>query len=59
MESVMKLPKSKEDHKALTKKLAFIAVFGVTGIVAVATYKYMKKQLSFEDLNWDDVWKGM
>lgn len=55
----MKLPKSKSDRKTLTKGLAFVAVFGVTGIVAVATYKYLKKQLSFDDLNWDEIWKDM
>jgi hypothetical protein len=48
-----------ENRKDLMKKLAFLAVFGVTGAVAAATYKYTKKQLNLDDLNWDDIWKDI
>lgn len=55
----MNLPNTTEDYKSLTKKLAFLAVFGVTGIVAVGTYRYVKKQLSLDDIDWDAVWKDL
>ena len=55
----MNLPDSLDRQKDLSKKIAFLAVFGITGIVAVTTYKYLKKQLSFDDLDWGEVWKDM
>lgn len=40
------------------KKVAFLAVFGVTGVVALAAYRYVKLKLSgIDDINWDDISK--
>jgi hypothetical protein len=38
------------------KKVAFLAVFGVTGVAAFAAYHYVKTQLSkLDEINWDEV----
>jgi hypothetical protein len=41
------------DYKDTMKKVAFFAVFGVTGIAAVAAYRYAKKKLDFDIDNID------
>jgi len=56
----MKLPSNLKDVnvKNLAKKAAFFAVFGVTGIVALAAYRYAKNKINsefdiyFEPENW-------
>lgn len=50
--------KPSEKYESLTKKLAFLAVFGVTGVAAFAAYKLTKKQLDF-DIDWDEVWRDI
>lgn len=50
--------KLQDQHKSLANKLAFLAIFGITGAAALIAYKYAKKQLDF-DIDWDDVWKDL
>ena len=38
------------DYKDAAKKVAFFAVFGVTGVAAVAAYRYAKKRFFVFDL---------
>jgi hypothetical protein len=50
---MLKISKPKLNSNSV-KKVAFLAVFGVTGIAAFAAYHYVKKELNkFDDINWD------
>lgn len=53
-----KLSDTKANLASVSKTVAFLAVFGITGIVAVTTYRYLMNQLNF-DIDWDDVWKDL
>ncbi len=48
-----RLDLSSVDYKDTMKKVAFLAVFGVTGIAAVAAYRYAMKKFDFEIDNID------
>jgi len=54
---MLKISKPKLNSSS-AKKLAFLAVFGVTGVAAFAAYHYVRKELDkFDDVNWDEVSK--
>jgi hypothetical protein len=50
-----KISKPKLNFKSV-KKVAFLAVFGVTGVAAMVAYSFVRSQLNkLDDINWDDV----
>jgi hypothetical protein len=52
---MLKISKPKLNSNS-AKKIAFLAVFGVTGIAAFAAYHYVKTQLNkLDEINWDNV----
>lgn len=52
---MLKLSKPKLNLNS-AKKVAFLAVFGVTGVVAFATYHYVRAQMNkLDEINWDEV----
>lgn len=49
-----KLDLSSVDYKDAAKKVAFFAVFGVTGMAVVAAYRFAKQKIdfNFDDIDW-------